>query len=503
MTDQYADDGPFPSPGNESDAILTTRRHRADAEQNFSRIIDVAAVLLSEDPTPSVDQIAAAAGLSRSTVYRHFPRRNQLLTAARQHTIDAAAISLGAPVDRALRDEPFDGAEPGTSSRAATESDLAALLAQVPPHLIGEQIVAETRRLPGVSSAALYVVDIDGSRLLRFAGSADFPLEIITPLAVGPEIPLEGVANLRRTVAEQLPGATAAPLYLGGRAIGLLLAVDAKHAVLDELATQAAIAIRRAEPYTDAIAIARRRKPISAAGEIQQNLLPPRVIQISGGSLAGNVLPSYDVGGDWFEYAENSDGTWLAVADATGKGETAASLAALALGAFRAARRSGANLEQAVHTIHHAILAINENHADVTAVIARWHAPSTTLTWIRCGQPGPILITPDGELHELDAPDIGALGSDDHSTPVATKTRLAAGDRLILYSDGITNRRTADGTLFGLAGIKNAVAAAQRGSAAATVNAIEAAVLNAAPEGLEDDATLIVLATDALPSPTR
>lgn len=86
---------------------------------------------------------------------------------------------------------------------------------------------------------------------------------------------------------------------------------------------------------------------------------------------------------------------------------------------------------------------------------------------------------------------------------MATKTRLAAGDRLILYSDGITNRRTADGTLFGLAGIKNAVAAAQRGSAAATVNAIEAAVLNAAPEGLEDDATLIVLATDALPSPTR
>ena len=84
---------------------------------------------------------------------------------------------------------------------------------------------------------------------------------------------------------------------------------------------------------------------------------------------------------------------------------------------------------------------------------------------------------------------------------MATKTRLAAGDRLILYSNGITNRRTADGTLFGLAGIETAVAPAPPGSAAATIKAIEAAVLNAATGSLEDDATLIVLATDATPLP--
>lgn len=259
----------------------------------------------------------------------------------------------------------------------------------------------------------------------------------------------------RRVVAEQLPGSIAAPLYLRGRAIGLLLAVGAEQTTLDSLAREAATAVYLAESYTDVIALSRRRKPISAAGEIQQNLLPPRVMQISGAALAGNVLPSYDVGGDWFDYAENSDGSWLAVADAAGKGPRAASLAALALGAFRAARRSGADLEQAASAIHQAIAAVSEPGALVTAVIGRWHGPTATFSWINCGHPAPALITTDGEIRALDAPNAGALGALSADPRwIASNVRLTPGQRLILYCDGITNRLASDGTPFGLQGIK-------------------------------------------------
>ena len=80
--------------------------------------------------------------------------------------------------------------------------------------------------------------------------------------------------------------------------------------------------------YTDVFDAARRRKETHAAAELQQSLLPPRIARIGGGEIAGSVLPAYEVGGDWFDYVENRDGAWLAVADAVGKGATPARSAA-------------------------------------------------------------------------------------------------------------------------------------------------------------------------------
>lgn len=60
----------------------TTRRRRADAEQNVAAILDAAARVLAEQPEASVEDIARAAGVSRQTVYAHYPSRQALLDAA-------------------------------------------------------------------------------------------------------------------------------------------------------------------------------------------------------------------------------------------------------------------------------------------------------------------------------------------------------------------------------------------------------------------------------------
>ena len=78
------------------------------------------------------------------------------------------------------------------------------ILDEVPPHLVPDQLVAEARRAAGVA-VALYVVDIDGSHLLRLAGSPEFPERIENPPALGPEIVPEGLADFY----EQLQRATA------------------------------------------------------------------------------------------------------------------------------------------------------------------------------------------------------------------------------------------------------------------------------------------------------
>ena len=93
---------------------------------------------------------------------------------------------------------------------------------------------------------------------------------------------------------------------------------------LADIAKQGAAALELANDYTDFVEAARRRKPTTPAAEIQQNLFPPRIVRIAGAQLAGALLPSYEVGGDWFDFVENRDGAWLAIADASGNGPTAA-----------------------------------------------------------------------------------------------------------------------------------------------------------------------------------
>jgi serine phosphatase RsbU (regulator of sigma subunit) len=70
---------------------------------------------------------------------------------------------------------------------------------------------------------------------------------------------------------------------------------------------------------------------------------------------------------------------------------------------------------------------------------------------------------------------------------------LSGGQRLILYSDGVSERRTAAGELLGLEGIRAAVAGASGVSAVATTRAVAGAVRLASTAPLRDDATMMVL----------
>src|SRR4029450_2277179 len=111
------------------------------------------------------------------------------------------------------------------------------------------------------------------------------------------------------------------------------------------------------------------------------------------GILAGNVLPGYEIGGDWFDYTENRDGAWIGIADSKGKGTTAAALGAVALGAFRAKRRVDSQLDATALAIHHTMLEVAVEGAFVNVVLGRWHGPSSIFRSITCGYQPPLLVT--------------------------------------------------------------------------------------------------------------
>jgi serine phosphatase RsbU (regulator of sigma subunit) len=263
---------------------------------------------------------------------------------------------------------------------------------------------------------------------------------------------------------------------------------------LGEIAKQGAAALELANDYTDFIEAARRRKPTTPAAEIQQNLFPPRVARIAGAQLAGALLPSYAVGGDWFDFVENRDGAWLAIADAWGTGPTAAGLGAAALGALRAARRSGGDLEQAATLMHETVRDLDHPDFYVSALLARWRAATGTLRWINCGHPPAYVVDVEGALAELHGPTHPSLGGGDHEHSFRVSERhLHAGERLILVTDGIMARQMEGGATFGLAGLTAAVAAADHATAAATAMAIQQAVTDCWKEPLDDDATVVLM----------
>ncbi len=464
---------------------------RADAQESRKRILDAARSLMG-DHQASMDEIAAAAGVGRSTLYRHFSTRRALGRALEERAEKAPVRTSSGRPDRVT---PLPYQAPGALGRSGPLAlEVTRVLDEVPPHLVPDQLVAEARRAAGVA-VALYVVDIDGSHLLRLAGSEEFPDRLDDPPALGPEIVPEGLPAFYEELEGLLPGCVAQPLWLRGRVIGLLLCLGTPVESLDDIAKQGAAALELASGYTDFIEAARRRKPTTPAAEIQQNLFPPRIARIAGAQLAGALLPSYEVGGDWFDFVENRDGAWLAIADAADTGPTAAGLGAAALGALRAARRSGHDLEQAVGWMHETVRRLGDPDFYVTALVARWRAATGTFTWVNCGHPPGLVVGLDGSLTTLDEQTSPALGEGKEQRSFTTSERqLHAGERLILVTDGITGRHTQDGGRFGVEGIRRALERIQNPTAAATALAIQAAVIESWSEPLEDDATVVVLA---------
>jgi serine phosphatase RsbU (regulator of sigma subunit) len=246
--------------------------------------------------------------------------------------------------------------------------------------------------------------------------------------------------------------------------------------------------------YTDAVLRARRHEPLSIAAELQWDLLPPLTCSTDRASVSGILEPAYSIGGDSFDYAMNRDGAEFAIVDAVGHGMSAVMMSVAAINSLRNARREGIGLQAAYENTGEVIETQFGTECFVTAQLGSLALDSGELTWLNAGHPLPLLVRDGNFTGELACRPSMPMGLGGSVAEIA-EVRLQPGDRVLFYTDGVTETRAHGGERFGVPRLADFLVRATLDgvSPAESVRRLSASIMHHNGNNLSDDATLLLV----------
>jgi hypothetical protein len=200
--------------------------------------------------------------------------------------------------------------------------------------------------------------------------------------------------------------------------------------------------------YTDLFFQTRRREPMSVSAEIQWSLLPPLSMTVPQVAVAGALEPAYRVAGDSFDYALNDNILHMAVIDAMGHGLDAATMATVAIGAYRHARRVFISLAEKYAFMDEAISQQFGPDHFVTAQLMHVNIASGGMELVNAGHPAPLLIRDGQVVTQLESATTLPVGFGGEA-PRVREHALQPGDRVLCYTDGIIEEHVEGGEPFG------------------------------------------------------
>jgi serine phosphatase RsbU (regulator of sigma subunit) len=250
--------------------------------------------------------------------------------------------------------------------------------------------------------------------------------------------------------------------------------------------------------YSDRLRHWRAGRLRTPASELLWQLLAPRTFATEHFVVSAVLEPHHEVAGDAYDYTVEGDVVDLAMFDALGHDLRATMTTALALTAVRNARRGGEKDLAAIAARADELVAAQPGPLQfATAVLATLDTATGVLEHLNAGHPAPLLVRGGRVVRELASPPRLPLGITlpGGRAPTVTREQLEPGDRVLLYSDGITEARDERGRYFGedrLVELTERTATAGL-PAPETLRRLAAAVLEHQSGQLQDDATLLLV----------
>jgi serine phosphatase RsbU (regulator of sigma subunit) len=390
--------------------------------------------------------------------------------------------------------------------------------------LLAESHLAAAYQLPdliathagvlGGADATAYLADLQQGVLVPFLQPAGPAIDWQPgPLSVDSTLAGRAYQHVELVVGEARGGRVQVwmPLLDGTERLGVLgvtlpadrvaeVEADPVGSWLGQFAALTAELIMAKTMYSDTIVRLRRRTEMSLAAEMQWSVLPPLTFSCREVTIAAALEPAYEVAGDTVDYAVDAGVARAAVFDGMGHGLGSAQLATLAVAAYRNARRAGRSLPETTRHISAALAEAFAGSVFSTAVLLELDTATGLLSWVNAGHPEPLLLR-DGKLvRALHARPVLPLGLRISGRPATTEItvgheQLQPDDRVLLYTDGVTEARAPNGGFFGEQALVDLLVRnfAAGLPAPETMRRVVRALLDHQQDQLADDATLLLL----------
>ena len=233
-------------------------------------------------------------------------------------------------------------------------------------------------------------------------------------------------------------------------------------------------------------------RQLHLAASVQRRMLPGDMPKLEPFDLAARYVPSFELGGDFYDALDLDGHIGIAIGDVVGKGVAASLLMASVRASLRAYAQDVYDLDEIVSRVNIALSRDTLDNEFATLWYGVFDPNTLRLTYCNAGHDPPMLLRKN-KIHTLDTGGmaVGILGNNEYRKGLFD---MARGDTLLLYTDGLVDSFNEAGEKFGRKRIEQALIEAKDKSANETINHILWQVRKfTGPRPSVDDTTLVVV----------